>query len=114
MRHILGLILILSVGVAQADVRVCGIPARYEDGKIARDPRVLRDFQKLYPCPSTGKTSGACPGWAKDHIIPLASCGCDSVENLQWLPHTIKSCAGSKCKDRWERKVYRCNSGDSK
>jgi hypothetical protein len=108
MRFALALFALLLVTSAQADARYCGEPLRDKNGKIVRDSRVLREFQKLYPCPATGKRSGACPGWAKDHIIPLASCGCDSIENLQWLPNEIKSCAGTECKDRWERKIYRC------
>ena len=35
---------------------------------------------------------------------PLASGGCDSVTNMQWLPKTIKTCTDDDCKDRWERK----------
>lgn len=88
------------------DVRYCGTQAREKSGVIARSERVKSEFQKLYPCPSTGKTSGACPGWAKDHVIPLSCGGCDSVANMQWLKSTIKSCSGSDCKDRWERKIY--------
>ena len=53
----------------------------------------------------TGSTTGACPSWAIDHVIPLACGGCDSIENLQWLKNSIKSCAGTECKDRWERKI---------
>lgn len=67
---------------------------------------MLRAFRKLYPCPATGKTQGACDGWAIDHVIPLACGGCDAVSNLTWLPTAIKSCAGTTCKDRWERNVY--------
>jgi hypothetical protein len=89
------------------DVRYCGTPARDFDDGITRKRDVLRAFQRLYPCPATGKQTGACPGWAKDHVIPLAVGGCDSVSNLQWLPDEIKSCAGKICKDRWERIVYR-------
>lgn len=90
------------------DPRCCvrDIP-RDKDGKILRSKQVIKDFQKLYPCPSTGKTYGACPGWARDHVVPLAVGGVDAVYNLQWLPNTIKSCSGETCKDRWEQKVYR-------
>lgn len=56
--------------------------------------------------PATGQHTGPCKGWAIDHVIPLAVGGCDAVSNLQWLPVEIKSCAGTVCKDRWERKVY--------
>lgn len=92
--------------IGAEDVRFCGEPARDVAGVIIRSEKVRSNFQKLYPCPETGKTSGACPGWEKDHVIPLACGGCDTVENMQWLKSTIKSCAGAECKDRWERKIY--------
>lgn len=99
-------LLIVFMPVSAADFRVCGDPARDAAGVIIRSDKVKRDFQKAHPCPATGLTSGACPGWAKDHVIPLDCGGCDSVENMQWLKNTIKSCAGTECKDRWERKIY--------
>jgi hypothetical protein len=93
---------------ALTEVRYCGPPPRMADGSIKRRADVLTAFRKVHPCPATGKTSGACPGWSIDHIIPLASCGCDAVRNLQWLPNEIKSAAGVYAKDRWERRVYIC------
>jgi hypothetical protein len=59
---------------------------------------VTREFQREHPCPSTGRTSGACPGFRKDHIKPLACGGPDAVSNLQW--QTIRQ---AKAKDAWER-----------
>src|SRR5574340_297123 len=89
------------------DPRCCVAEIKRDaDGKIARRADVLRAFRDLYPCPSTGKTRGACPGWNIDHTIPLACHGLDAVANLSWLPVQIKRCAGDFCKDRWERKVY--------
>lgn len=102
---LLALLMLASCAHAQ-DGRYCGPPARDEDGVILRSRVVLRDFQRLYPCPANGQPSGACPGWFKDHIVPLVCGGCDTVENLQWLPGQIKTCAGTVCKDRWERRVY--------
>ena len=90
------------------ETRYCGTPKRDASGAIYRSSAVTTAFQKLHPCPATGKTSGACPGWQKDHVVPLASCGCDAVDNMQWLPVSIKTCANSGCKDRWERTVYVC------
>lgn len=78
---------------------------RYCNGD-KRDSAVVAAFKSIHPCPVTGLSTGACPGWSVDHVIPLAVGGCDSVSNLQWLPNEIKSCAGTVCKDRWERKVY--------
>jgi hypothetical protein len=92
------------------DARICGAPVRDADGRIHRSSTVLRAFQIIHPCPSTGSRTGACPGWAIDHVLPLACGGCDSIENLQWLKNSIKSCPGAECKDRWERKIN-CQPG---
>ena len=87
------------------ETRYCGPPQRNADGTIKRSSAVLAAFQRIHPCPSTGLTSGACTGWAKNHIIPLACGGCDAVSNLVWLPGDIKSCGGSHCVDRYERNI---------
>jgi hypothetical protein len=58
-----------------------------------------REFQRMHPCPSTGRTAGRCPSYVKDHIVPLACGGPDTVGNLQW-----QTTAAAKAKDRWERK----------
>lgn len=106
-RLFIALILLLASLTAWAqDARYCGPPERDALGTIVRSRQVLRDFQAIYPCPANGQAMGACPGWFKDHIVPLVCGGCDSVENLQWLPGEIKTCAGTTCKDRFERRVY--------
>lgn len=63
----------------------------------ARDHDLPRVFQRLHPCPSTGQISGACPGWVRDHVVPLCKGGPDTVENLQW--QTVED---AKAKDKWE------------
>ena len=68
----------------------------------AKEPRstlVKREFQLTHPCPSTGLTSGACPGYVKDHIMPLVCGGPDAVSNMQW--QVIRD---AKAKDKWETK----------
>jgi hypothetical protein len=65
-----------------------------------RSSAVKHEFQRLHPCPSTGRTTGACPGFVKDHIRALACGGPDSVANLQW-----QTVAEAKAKDKWETKV---------
>ena len=68
----------------------------------AKEPRsasAKREFQLTHQCPSTGLTSGACPGWVKDHIKPLACGGPDTPSNVQW--QTIRN---AKAKDKWETK----------
>jgi hypothetical protein len=66
--------------------------------KEYRSREVTREFQREDPCPSTGRTSGACPGYRKDHIKALGCGGSDAVWNLQW-----QTVAEAKAKDRWER-----------
>jgi hypothetical protein len=65
-----------------------------------RSREVTREFQREHPCPSTGKTSGGCPGYRKDHIRPLACGGPDAVSNLQW-----QTVAAARAKDQWERRA---------
>jgi hypothetical protein len=60
---------------------------------------VKREFQLTLPCPATGRTSGACPGYVKDHLLPLVCGGPDAVSNLQW--QTIRD---ARAKDKWETK----------
>jgi hypothetical protein len=50
------------------------------------------------PCPSTGETHGACPGYIVDRIIPDACGGAEEPANMQW-----QTLAQAKEKDRWER-----------
>jgi hypothetical protein len=68
----------------------------------AGEPRsyaAKREFQREHPCPSTGRTSGACPGYVKDHIKPLACRGPDTAANPQW-----QTTQAARAKDKWERK----------
>lgn len=88
------------------DLRYCGSPVRELDGSIKRSTAELNLFKLVHQCPSTGKTAGPCPGWAIDHVIPLACGGCDLIHNMQWLPDQIKSTSSPYSKDRWERRVY--------
>ncbi len=97
--------LVSAQDVRLEETRFCGVPARNKDGTIARSSSVLAAFKKRYACPATGMSTGACPGWAIDHVIPLACGGCDHVSNLQWLPDDIKSKAVTG-KDRFERRIY--------
>jgi 5-methylcytosine-specific restriction endonuclease McrA len=92
---------------ALLEKRYCGPPTRTASGDILRRADVLRAFKQAHRCPSTGLYTGDCPGWAMDHVVPLACGGCDAVWNLQWLPNDLKSDAGEPHdKDRFERKVY--------
>lgn len=50
-----------------------------------RDRKQVRAFRADHPCPATGKTRGACPGWHVDHIRPLCMGGEDHPRNMQWI-----------------------------
>src|SRR5947209_3281955 len=66
-------------------------------GTERRSRATTREFQREHPCPSTGSTSGACPGYTKDHIIALKRGGPDSPSNMQW-----QTKEEAKAKDKWE------------
>jgi hypothetical protein len=91
----LPLMVLSELSFAQSDPRFCGPPARDVEGRIIRDYRPLREFERLHPKPQDGRE------WYRDHVIPLACGGCDSVANLQWLHQDAW-----KEKMRWERSVY--------
>ena len=48
-----------------------------------RSREVTREFQRERPCHSTGRTRGPCPGDWKDHVVPIACGGPDTVSNPQ-------------------------------
>ncbi len=70
---------------------------RDKHGKIERSSKAKDAFRKTHPCPSTGKTTGACPGYVIDHIRPLKRGGADSPSNMHW-----QTKADAKAKDKWE------------
>ena len=70
---------------------------RDSHGRIKRSEIAKRGFERHHPCPSTGKTSGACPGYVIDHITPLKRGGADDPSNMQW-----QTTGDAKAKDRWE------------
>lgn len=110
MKLLLALLIPLSVLAHEpdrlVDYRYSGIVVRDADGTTKRSSAVVAVFRKQWPCPSTGLTIGTCPGWAIDHVIPLACGGSDVVYNLQWLPDEIKSARGPYSKDHFERRIY--------
>lgn len=64
--------------------------------------RAPYEFRKMVPCPSTGKLTGACPGWVMDHMVSLRCGGPDTPENLWWQP-----VAEAKAKDKVEDECWR-------
>lgn len=70
---------------------------RDNDGRIKRSSHAKTEFKKSHPCPSTGKSSGACPGYVIDHVKPLKRGGADAPSNMQW-----QTTSAAKAKDKWE------------
>lgn len=66
-------------------------------GKIKRSKAARSAFERQSPCPSTGRTRGACPGYVVDHVIPLECGGADAPSNMQW-----QTVADGKAKDKTE------------
>ena len=75
----------------------CASCARDGRGRIVRSTTARHAFQKAHPCPSTGRTTGACPGYVIDHVQPLKRGGADSPSNMQWQTR-----AAAKAKGRVE------------
>ncbi len=71
---------------------------RDKQGRIKRSHAAKAAFERSHPCPSTGKTSGRCPGYVVDHIKALECGGPDAPSNMQW-----QTTADAKGKDKLER-----------
>jgi hypothetical protein len=78
---------------------VCVALSATASAKEHRSASVKREFQLSHPCPATGLTSGPCPGYVKDHVIPLVCGGPDAPSKMQW-----QTIAAAKAKDKWETK----------
>jgi hypothetical protein len=70
---------------------------RDSHGRVERSTKAKDEFRRQHPCPSTGSSRGACPGYVIDHVQALKHGGADVPENMQW-----QSKADAKAKDRWE------------
>lgn len=92
MRLPITLALALCVGLADAAERSASAKSK---------------FKRENPCPSTGRSSGSCPGYQIDHRQPLAAGGSDHKSNMQWL-----SVDDHKAKTKYERHTctYGCGS----
>jgi len=86
-----------STHVAKPKATRCASCARTSKGRITRSATAKRSFERSHPCPSTGKTSGACPGYVIDHVVPLKRGGADAPTNMQW-----QTTAAAKAKDKVE------------
>ena len=78
---------------------VCVVLPGSASAKQPRSASVKREFQLTHPCPAAGRTSGACPGYIKDHVVPLACGGPDAISNMQ-----LQRTRDAKAEDKWETK----------
>ena len=75
-----------------------GSVQRDSHGKIKRSAASKNAFKRQQPCPSTGKSRGACPGYVIDHVKPLECGGADAPSNMLW-----QTVSAGKAKDKTER-----------
>ena len=66
-------------------------------GRSRRSAAAKAAFKRQNPCPSTGQSTGPCPGYVIDHVIALKRGGLDDPANMQW--QTVEA---AKAKDRVE------------
>jgi hypothetical protein len=103
------------VGASSGHARLC-VPCRY--GVVGalviacalvqaapRSSAVRAEFKRSNPCPSTGRSTGPCPGFVIDHIEPLCASGADAPHNMAWQTR-----ADSLRKDTQERALCRSRS----
>jgi len=94
--YLAGILALLLIGI--------GIESAYPND--TRDPSQVRLFRKANPCPATGSTTGACPGYVVDHTYPLCAGGLDIPANMIW-----QDTKASYIKDRIERELCACKKG---
>src|SRR5438876_1172891 len=82
---------------SRSDSSICSSCARDGHGRIKRSSTAKHEFQRANPCPSTGKATGACPGYVIDRVVPLKRGGADDPSNMQW-----QTKAEAKAKDKVE------------
>lgn len=78
-------------------------------GKTSRSHEAKAAFQRAHPCPSTGHTSGSCPGYTIDHRIALCVGGKDEPANMRWQENRASFAKDKwECKPGWEKRLAEC------
>ena len=95
------IVLMLLSTYANADIRCCQEPKRYNDGRLVRSASVIAEFQRLYPLPPELNRKD----YQINHAVPLVCGGKDIIENLVWMHISAKICAQDYCQDRHEQKT---------
>jgi hypothetical protein len=76
----------------------CTSCMRDSRGRIQRSASAKRDFVKAHPCPATGRTTGACKGYAIDHVVPLKRGGADAPIRPAYARRAGERLPGSACR----------------
>lgn len=71
----------------------------------ARSTMAITEFKRLHPCPATQQSTGSCPGYIIDHIVPLDCGGPDAPSNMQW-----QTVPDAREKDKIERRGLSCKT----
>jgi hypothetical protein len=75
---------VLCFAIVSSAADRCSSCERDGSGRIHQSSSARAEFRRQNACPATGDTSGPCPGYVIDHIVPLACGGEDTPENMQW------------------------------
>jgi len=94
---VLAVIVPVSSAAARSGYRRSTVKAPSTATTRHRSTAARDAFQRSQPCPSTGRTSGACPGHLVDHVVPLKRGGADAPSNMQW-----QTTEQAKAKDKVE------------
>lgn len=92
-----------STQVGHGHSKAAGLP-RDSHGKIQRSEHAKNDFKKSQPCPSTGKSSGSCPGYVIDHVMLLQCSSGSAPYKMQWQIE-----AAAKDQVRWKHSSSEMN-----
>jgi hypothetical protein len=107
-RHWIGILVLAYIGAQPVAIRAQALPAEKgrgavrcteaapcptprtsaPPGKIAPSAAAVHEFREKHPCPTSGHSWGACPGYVVNHIKPPCKGGLDVPANLQWQTHT--------------------------
>jgi hypothetical protein len=75
----------------------------------SRSAAAKHEFQRDHPCPSTGRTTGACPGYILDHRVALCVGGTDTPDNMRWMTFDASILIDRwECKQGWPDKLAQC------
>lgn len=86
-----------SYAPGPSNQRVYGAPIQgpIVTSAASRTQRARSEFQRVKPCPSTGKTGGTCPGYSIAYKKSLKSGGANTAGNMEWKPTKVAKTAKS-------------------